>query len=64
MLSMPKIGRGDERGPHPATRPRILEATWFTVWGSGFIYGILRVILGLNRDNGKEKGSYYLGFRV
>ena len=23
-----------------------------------------RVILGLYRDNGKENGNYYLGFRV
>ena len=23
-----------------------------------------RVMLGLHRDNGKENGNYYLGFRV
>ena len=26
--------------------------------------GLYRVILGLYRDNGKENGNYYLGFRV
>ena len=25
---------------------------------------LVRVILGLYRDNGKENGNYYLGFRV
>ena len=28
------------------------------------IWGNIRVILGLYRDNGKENGDYYLGFRV
>ena len=27
-------------------------------------WGHVRVILGLYRDNGKENGSYYLGFRA
>ena len=26
--------------------------------------GYIEVLLGLYRDNGKENGSYYLGFRV
>ena len=26
--------------------------------------GIIGYILGICRDNGKENGSYYLGFRV
>ena len=26
--------------------------------------GYIGVILGLYRDNGKENGNYYLGFRV
>ena len=27
-------------------------------------YSIMRYILGLFRDNGRENGNYYLGFRV
>ena len=34
------------------------------VEGSGLYWGYIRVILGLYGDNGKENGSYYLGFRV
>ena len=29
-----------------------------------FCGGFIRVILGFYQDNGKEIGSYYLGFRV
>ena len=29
-----------------------------------YIRNIIRVLLGLYRDNGKENGSYYLGFRA
>ena len=32
--------------------------------GTFRIIVIIGVILGLCRDNGKENGSYYLGFRV
>ena len=35
-----------------------------TVYGSFLNLGIIGVILGIYRDNGKENGSYYLGFRV
>ena len=28
------------------------------------IMGYIRVIFGLDRDNGKEHGNYYLGFRI
>ena len=31
---------------------------------NGSYYSILGYILGLYRDNGKENGNYYLGFRV
>ena len=30
----------------------------------GVYEGYIGIILGLHRDNGKENGSYYLGFRV
>ena len=35
-----------------------------TVEGLGFSDLLRALILGLHRDNGKETGSYYLGFKV
>ena len=30
----------------------------------GSIQGLYRVYIGLYRDNGKENGNYYVGFKV
>ena len=44
---------------NPKPRPKPLGLRY-----KGVIEGLLGYILGFCRDNGKENGNYYLGFRV
>ena len=55
---MPLVSRRRWTLGQPSSFRALELYSGFVVWGN------IRVVVGLYRDNGKLHGNYYLGFRV